>query len=318
MARQPQPPRRPYNYNRAKRHAPSAEMRYYQYLSKGKKDKKIIYEDEIERKKRKGSLTALRFDGELSDEENAFIMSVDEETKADKNTTGLNKKIVFSFICIIVSLLLNIGKFTLPNTPNLVQMEFSAFPELAATLVFNPLVGCLVVLIKNLLYYLISPNAIASILNKVIIDIVFVLIAGYGAKLFMKTKRNKNWLKNREDNKLPYREYRFISVFASGVISTVITTAVSVFTLNYVLLPVLYRYFSSKGYTPENVFKSYQIAYEGLTKAVPFIKSIIPVMDSLKTGVIVYNIPLTLLKYFLCTVLAILTYFIANSIINKE
>ncbi|MBE6740816.1 MAG: hypothetical protein E7570_00780 [Ruminococcaceae bacterium] len=292
-------------------------MRYYQYLSK-ENNENIVYDDEVEKLQRKGSLNSLSFNGELSDEENAFIILGDEDAKADKNTSGLRKKIVFSVICIIISLLLNIGKFTIPNTPALVQMEFSAFPELAATLVVNPLAGCLVVLIKNLLYYFVSPNAVASILNKIILDILFVLIAGYGSKLLMKTKGNKRWLKNREDNKFPYREYSFVSVFASGVISTGITTVASVFTLKYVLLPVLYRYFSDKGFTPENIFKSYQIAYEGLPKAASFIKSIFPIMDSLKTGVIVYNIPLTLLKYFICTVLAILTYFLANSIINKE
>ena len=309
MPRPPMPPRN--------QHSHSAEARYYQYLEKHD-GKNIIYDDEAEKLKRKGSLSSLSFDGELSDEENAFISSVEEDAKADKNTSGLRKKIVFSVICVALSLLLNLGKFTIPNTPSLIQMEFSAFAELAAGLVVHPLIGCAIVLIKNLLYYFIKPTTFPSIPSKIILDILFVLITCYGAKLLMKTKRNRSRLNKREEKNLPFMAYSINSVFISGIIGSVISAVGSAFTLKYTTLPLLYRYFGAYGYTPENVFKSYQIAYNGLSEALPFIKTIIPAMDSMRAGVILYNIPLTFIKYLICTLFAIATYYFINSIINKE
>jgi riboflavin transporter FmnP len=292
-------------------------MRYYQYLEKRDR-KNIIYEDEVEKLKRKGDLSSLLFEGELNDDENAYIISGDEDAKADKNTSMLMKKIVFSVLCIAVSLLLNLAKFTIPNTPALIQTEFSAFPELAAALVVHPLVGCGIVLVKNLIYYFILPNTFPSILSKIILDFVFILSSCYIAKLFMKTKRNRVWLKNREEQSLPYRAYRLEPVIVSEIIASVLTAAASAFTLQYIILPLMYRFFGSYGYNYENVFKSYQLAYDALTKAMPFIKSVIPAMDSMRCGVILYNIPLTFVKYLICSLLAVITYYFINIIINKE
>jgi hypothetical protein len=319
MARKPLPPPhfRPQAPKNNTHRSNSASQRYYEYLEKHD-DKNKIYDDEVEKLKRKGSLNSLTFEGELSDDENAFIISGDEDSKADKNTSLLMRKIVFTIICIALAVLLNIAKFTIPNTPSLVQTEFSAFAELAAALVVHPLIGIAVLLIKNLIYYFIYPTAFPSILSKIIIDIIFIIITCYVAKLFMKTKGNKNWLKNREENELPYMAYNFKTVFASGFIASIAAAIGSAFTLKYVILPLMYRYFGSYGYTPQNIFKSYQIAYDALVKALPFIKSVIPEMDSMVTGVIVYNIPLTFVKYFLCLIFAIFTYYLVNNMINKE
>ncbi len=263
-------------------------------------------------------MNALTFEGELTDDENAFIISGDEDTKAYKNTSLLIRKLVFSVICIAIAVFLNVAKFTIPNTPSLVQTEFSAYAELAAALVVHPLIGCAVVLIKNLIYYFIYPTAFPSILGKIIIDILFILITCYAAKLFMKTKGNKAWLKDREDKELPYLPYNFKTVFASGFFASIAAAVGSAFTLKYVILPLMYHYFGSYGYTPQNIFKSYQIAYDALAKALPFIKSVIPEMDSMVTGVILYNIPLTFVKCFLCLIFAIFTYYLVNNMINKE
>ena len=316
MARQPQPPRAPRNQGGGHQHSHSSEARYYQYLQKNGKNEK--YEDELQDITTKGSLSSLSFEGELSDEENAFIKSGDEDAKADKNTSGLKKKIVFSVICVALSLLLNVGKFTIPNTPSLVQMEFSAFAELAAGLVVHPLIGCLIVLIKNLLYYFIMPTSFPSIPSKIILDILFVLITCYAAKLFMKTKSNRLKLKKREERNLSFREYCFNAVFASGIIASSVSAVGSALTLKYITLPLLYRFFGAYGYTYENIFKSYQIAYYGLVKALPFIKTFIPAMDSLRAGAVLYNIPLTFAKYLICTLLAIAAYYFINDNINKD
>ena len=316
MARQPQPPRNPHNQGGGHHHSHSSEARYYQYLQKSGKNEK--YEDELQDITTKGSLSSLSFDGELSDDENAFIMSGEEDAKAEKNTSGLKRKIVFSVICVAVSLLLNIAKFTIPNTPSLVQMEFSAFAELAAGLVVNPLVGCLIVIIKNILYYFVRPTSFPSIPSKVILDILFILITCYAAKLFMKTKANKRRLKIREEQNLPFREYSFNSVFSAGIIASAVSAFGSALTLKYLTLPLLYRYFGAYGYTQENIFGSYQKAYNGLVEILPFIKTIIPAMDSMKTGAVLYNIPLTFAKYLICTLLAIAAYYFINEKINKE
>ena len=310
------PPQRTEQYGGHKR-AQSAEARYYQYLEKHD-DKNIIYDDEVEKLKRKGSLSHLSFEGELSDEENAFLISDSEDKKKDRNTSLLKIKIIISAFCVLVALLLNFAKFTISNTPSLIQMEFSAIPELIAGLTVHPLIGCAIVLIKNLLYYFINTNSFPSIPNKIILDILFILITCYLGRLFMKTKRNKRNQEEREAQMLPYRSYSFNSVFLSGLMGSLAAGAASVLTFIYITLPLFNRFFGQYGYTTGNIFKSYQMAFGRLQEIFPFICGILPSLNNITQGALIYNFPLTVIKYLICTIVAYIAYNALNNSINNE
>ncbi len=153
----PQPPRPQSPINRNQRPIQSAEARYYQYLEK-RDEKNIIYDDEIEKLESKGSLNSLTFEGELTDEENAFIISGEEDKKADKGFSVKIKKLFLSIICLFLAFGLNFVQINFPNTPSIVKIDFSALPELLAALAVNPLVGIGIVIIKNAVYYAFNPN----------------------------------------------------------------------------------------------------------------------------------------------------------------
>ena len=299
----------------------SATQRYYEYLDKGKR---VHFDDEEEWNRRKGDDSALAFEGELSDEENNYLISGEEDEKASKYVSKSKRKLLLALICLFLSFVLNFLQIFITNTPSIVKIDFSAFPELLAALAVNPIVAVIIILIKNFFYYLINQSAIASIPSKIILDSFYVCVTWLIAFILMKTKHYKKHILKREEQNLPQRPFSPSAITISGVISSAATASLSVVTLVKVTLPLLYRFFGEEGtignfgYTPENIFKTYQIAYKGLVKALPFVEKLVPAMNDLNTGIILYNIPLNIFKYFACAILALIAYLLTNNFINRE
>ena len=77
-------------------------------------------------------------------------------------------------------------------------------------------------------------------------------------------------------------------------------------------------FFGKYGYTPEYIIKMYQKAHKALIAVIPAVQKLVPSIDSINAGIMLYNIPLNLFKYFVCALLAVITYLIINNKINKE
>src|SRR5690625_2835033 len=72
-----------------------------------------------------------------------------------KRSSKLVKLVVLSLLAA-VSLVLFFISFPLPLLPPYLKVDFSDIPALLAGLIFSPLAGVLVVLMKNLLYFVAS------------------------------------------------------------------------------------------------------------------------------------------------------------------
>ena len=325
------PPQRPPKRSRrarrrrfiSKRHisAPSGAKRYNYYIERDKQKEYYLTkldeqegrntpdvgEDELELK---ANNSFISIDKELKDEENPYLIAQEDSLKAYKRAV-IMRKCLITLLCIFLSLGLNIFSFHFPFTPSVINIDFSAFPELLITLAVNPLAGVLVILVKNGLYYLLVPGSLASLPNKIILDTVFVLTAFLFFKLINKSKVFEKRNIKRENKELPDRDYSFLSVLLGGTAGSIFASLVSVITVKKLLFPMLYEYFGNQGYNPESVLENYESAYIGMTKTFPMLRIIAPSLETLDEGIWIYNVPLTFFKYFVC---ALFTAFIFSFI----
>ena len=58
--------------------------------------------------------------------------------------------------------------------------------------------------------------------------------------------------------------------------------------------------------------------FDGLTRYVPIVKKVIPSIDNINTGLLLYNFPLNVFKNFMCTIAAAFIYPITNNVANGD
>ena len=304
---------------------PSGAKRYNEYLQREKQRER--FQQKAEQKKpyekaktqdaeTKGTLPSQDLETPLEDKDNLYLAAQGEKTKAEKKADIIRKILVF-VSCFVFSFVLSIFSFRIPLTPSHVTIEFSAFGELLAALCIHPLAGVAVIFLKNGIYLLFTSN-VPNIANKTILDMLFVLLTSF---VFYRTLNSNFILKKleyRNLNDLPKKDYSISCILFAGAISCIITALASVLTTQYILLPLLYRFYVDKGATYNMILMDYQRAFEGLTRYVPIVKKIFPEMNNLKTGLILYNFPLNVFKFFVCTVATAFVYPILNNFTNRD
>ncbi len=304
MHSRPLPPNAPPNMKQQGstykyKHKKSGASRYNDYLKKEEyKNKKAQSDNEasVERTYTVISGNAL-LSSPLSDDENLYLVAQNESEKADKKTVRKRKAAVVA-VCFFLSLALNLLSIRIPLTPTYIKIEFTALPELVIALAVNPLIAVGTIIIKNLLYLLISPATSASILNKIILNSVFVLMI---------------WMLNKLLSKRTENERATLTV--NGIISSVITSLLSVLTFLYTIIPLKERQLSN---VSAEVFKNYQEAFTNLCVHFPAVKSIVSGFNTLSEGLLFYNVPLNLFKYLFCTALAVILIPTIKSLINRK
>lgn len=132
-----------------------------------------------------------------------------------KRSSKLVKLVVLSLLAA-VSLVLFFISFPLPLLPPYLKVDFSDIPALLAGLIFSPLAGVLVVLMKNLLYFVASgasdPIGVAA---NFIAGSLFIFPVAY-----------------------LYHRYRGVKSIVSGLVIGTVVMAIVMSVLNYfIILP---------------------------------------------------------------------------------
>jgi len=105
---------------------------------------------------------------------------------------GANKKLptgttVTIAVLAAISVILYYLEFPLPFFPPFLKFDFSDLPAIIAALLFSPLVGLLIALLKNLIHLLNTSTGGVGELANFIVSAAFVLAAGFYK--FKKTKK---------------------------------------------------------------------------------------------------------------------------------
>jgi len=129
-------------------------------------------------------------------------------------------KIIIIALFGTISFLLFLLKFPLPFLPPYLKIDFGEVPALIAALIFSPLAGVLVIIIKNALYLIVGGGEPVGVTANIIAAIAFVLPVA-----------------------ILYHKYKGVKSIVSGLITGTIIMAISMSILNYLIILPIYAFF---------------------------------------------------------------------------
>jgi len=190
-----------------------------------------------------------------------------------KNTNASSNKtnvtkLVIMAMLSAVAAALQYLEFSVPLVPSFLKLDFSDIPELIGAFAVGPVAGVLICLVKNLLHCAVSMSFGVGELSNFILGAVFAFTAG----LIYKYKKTKT------------------GALIACISGAVAMTLVSVVTNYFIVYPVYASLFGGM----ENILNLY--------------KAILPSADSLIKALVIFNVPFTLVKGILCSVVTMLIY----------
>ena len=185
-----------------------------------------------------------------------------------KNNAHVRNLVVTAIFAAISAVLMYI-QIGLPILPAFLKFDFSDFPALIVSFAVSPWHGALVCLLKNLLHLFTTTTAGVGELNNFVIAALFVIPAGL---IYHRNKNRKTALVGS-----------LVGTVSSGVLSVV---------YNYF---IGYPLFSAALGTPmAGIIGMYSV--------------ILPSSDTLAESLLIFNLPLTLVKGFVASAITMLIY----------
>ena len=160
-------------------------------------------------------------------------------------------------------------EFPLPFIPSFIKLDFSDLPALIGAFAYGPLAGVLITLLKNLIHLAVSQSGFVGELSNFILGAVFAGVAGW---LYQRNKTKKGAL-------------------LGGAVGALAMAAVSFPSNLFIIYPL---YYSILGFPEEAVLGMYQ--------------ALLPSVKSIAGALLIFNVPFTAGKGFLCVLISMLIY----------
>lgn len=167
-----------------------------------------------------------------------------------------------------ISVVLMYLEFSIPIMPSFIAFDFSDLPALIGTFSLGPIYGVLICLIKNLFHLVVSKSVFVGELSNFILGVAFVLPAGVIYKI-NKTKK---------------------MAIAGAVSGAVIMGLISVVSNYFIVYPVYYKVAMPE----ETILGMYQ--------------AIVPSMKNIFQCLVCFNLPFTIVKGLIATLITMLIY----------
>ncbi len=272
---------------------------YSRQSRKNAAQKKKTYHEDI-----KGDMSEKQFNKTITDDENLYLHNEANVAQANEKIVMV-RKIIVTLVFMLAALGLNMLTFRLPFAPAILTVDLSPLPELIVCLAVHPIAAAAIIFAKNGLYFLFSHNAWPNLPGKIILDLLFVIAVWMLFQRLIDSPRFKQNNDIREMAGVPLRDYSIPVTIICGLFGSAVTAITSVFTFRYITMPLLEIKTKEQGIDVSTlIYEYYRSAYSQLAERVAFVRNLLPTLDNMKAGVVVYNIPISFIKYFLCTVLA--------------
>ena len=282
-------------------------------VEEAEEEQEIVDEKETDEKKAdkakasqtKGDMSAL-FSSETV---TAFSAVANSEEMEHGYRVSLSFRMGLSMgILSVLAIALRLLSFNLPFLPSFLNFDFSALPEVIASIAYGPIFGVIIVVVKNLLYIgiKIKSLSIPAVITNIVINSLFVFITGvyYSRKMFPFDPEYQET-----------RDLRRLHIIGGGAVASGIVAIVSFFLAKFVTFPIMFKNYA--GYTKEYIIYLYQAALDTLNVMLPAkLQGIITTVGSLEKGIAIYNVPHTFFKYFIITLLAALLYNFLSPILH--
>ena len=180
------------------------------------------------------------------------------------------KKITFTAVFAALAFVFQILEFSLPFVPSFLKFDFSDFPALVVSFAYGPAWGVMVELLKNLAHCPLSHTNMVGELANFLVGAAIVCPAGLIYKFF-KTRRGA-----------------VIASLSGAFFATAVSFPVNMF--------ITYPFYSA--------------AYFGgsTEKIVEMYTAIFPSVDTLTKALLLVNVPFTLIKGLICSLITFVTY----------
>lgn len=190
------------------------------------------------------------------------------------------RAIAVSSIMGAIGFILMLLEFPLPFIiPNFIKFDFSDFPALLTSFAIGPFYGILVSLIKNILHLLVTSSAGVGELSNFMLGSVFCFFAG----LIYKHKKNRK------------------NALIGCLVGSLLMGLLSVVFNYYIVYPFYVSFF---GMPMEAIIGMY--------------KALLPSADTLIKALLIFNLPFTVCKGIIVSVICFLLYKRLSPIIKPK
>lgn len=174
-------------------------------------------------------------------------------------------------------------EFPIPIMPPFIKLDFSDLPELVGAVMFGPMAGILIALLKNLIHFLASSSGFIGEISNFALGAVF---AGGAGLLYSILSGRPIFIKKKGEDGPTAEAYTFKSrispaaaAVAAGAIGAVLS-GIAALPLNvFIIYPL---YYSVMGLEKQMILEMYQ--------------ALIPGIKSIAQAVLVFNVPFTIVK----------------------
>ena len=193
------------------------------------------------------------------------------------NQKKLTTKLAVTGMLTALAVALQFIEFSIPIVPSFIKFDLSDLPELICTFALGPVWGLAVCFLKNLIHMPFGSTAGVGELANFVLGAAFVLPAGF---IYQRRKTRKN------------------ALIACAV--GALTMAAVSFPLNYF---AIYPLYTLLGFPMEAIVGMY--------------KTILPSADELWKCLLIFNVPFTLAKGVICSILSLIIYKPISKLIVK-
>lgn len=199
-------------------------------------------------------------------------------TKA-ANQKNLITKLAVTAMLTAVAIVLQYIEFSIPIVPSFLKLDFSDLPELICAFVLGPLWGVAVCFLKNIIHIPFGTSGGVGELSNFLLGAVFSLVAGFIYK---------------------HNKTRKTAVLACALAS--LAMAVFSFPINYFI-----------------VYPAYSNMWFGgdMGVIVGMYKTLLPISDTLEKSLLIFNVPFTLGKTVIVSIMTMFMYKPLSKLIGK-
>ncbi|MDD6275279.1 MAG: ECF transporter S component [Clostridia bacterium] len=194
------------------------------------------------------------------------------------NTKIKTKKLTTVALLTAVAVVLQFIEISIPIMPGFIKLDFSDLPELIGAFVCGPIAGVTIAFLKNLIHLALGSSGGIGELSNFILGAVFALTAGLIYK------------------KLP----NIKGVILGSAAACLVMGAVSLPVNYFVIYPL---YYSVMGFPQEAILGMYQL--------------ICPSIKSIAQALLVFNVPFTIVKGLICSIVTVFVYKPLQKFISK-
>ncbi len=222
----------------------------------------------------------------------AYNYETAEKRSKNVRNRALIRMIISIAVLTVAASFIQLITFRVPFTPKLFNIEFSAIPELMASIAYGPLIGILICFIKNVIHILIVPSSAISAFTNFLLDSVFLFIAAY---FYARSMHIKN-LKLRAEG-IRRKRYSGAKVIFFSFFGALVSLIPQFFITRYIAFPLLERFYGNYGARMTDLLADYQNSMTGIKNFLPNgIGARLPDVNTISQGIALINLPATIFK----------------------